>query len=236
MREKMRRFDFKDLGMMPYEEAYELQLRIVRERMNGAGRDTVLLLEHPPVYTLGRRAKAEHILGDYDSSGKTIARDKVGTVAHDGVGTLAGAEVVRTDRGGDITFHGPGQLVIYPIIALRMREQKIRRLLQCYEEVIIQPLRALGVDAFRIEGKTGVWTPEGKIASIGIAIRRWVTYHGIALNVATDLAYFDRIIPCGLRDCTMVSLNSVLTTSVTVADMKRTLAATFEDVWEHFPF
>jgi lipoyl(octanoyl) transferase len=219
-RRLMARFDFKDLGVMSYEEAYGIQMELVGKRMRGEGRDTVLLLEHPAVYTFGRRGRTEHIRGSYDGN----------------VGTIEGARLVQSDRGGDITFHGPGQLVIYPIVALRVGEQKLRPLLQCYEEVIIQPLRAMGVEAFRVEGKTGVWTAQGKIASIGVGIKRWVTYHGIALNVATDLTYFDRIVPCGLHDCKMVNLNSLLPRAMSVADMKSAIIATFEGVWGRFAF
>jgi lipoyl(octanoyl) transferase len=216
----MPRFLFKDVGLISYNDALQLQKQLLQKRIQQQCPDTVLLLEHTPVFTLGRRAKIQNILRNYDPD-----RHKI-----------LDADVVKTDRGGDITFHGPGQLIIYPIIALKINEQKLKPLLSCYEEIIIRPLKSLGADLFRVKGKTGVWSHNGKLASIGIAIKRWTTFHGIALNVSTDLSYFDHIIPCGLRDCNMINLNSIINQNITVDQIKKIVIDSFEDTWTNFPF
>ena len=178
-----------DLGTMPYAEALEFQRAVARARISGEiAEDVLLLVEHPPVVTLGRTAKQSNLTA---SSEMLAAR---------------GVEVFEVERGGDITFHGPGQLVGYPIVDLKRHTQDLHWYLRQVEEALIVSLGALGIAAERNVGKTGVWTKGRKIASIGVHARDWVTWHGFALNVNTDLSYFDLIVPCGIQDVTMTSV------------------------------
>jgi lipoate-protein ligase B len=178
-----------DLGTVPYEEALELQRALARERISGAiPEDMLLLLEHPPVVTLGRATKATNLI----SSPEFLASK--------------GIELFEVERGGDVTFHGPGQLVGYPIIDLKRHKLDLHWYLRKVEEALIQTLSAYSVPAERNIGFTGVWTKGRKIASIGVHARDWVTWHGFALNVTTDLSYFDLIVPCGIDGVTMTSI------------------------------
>lgn len=177
------------LGLVPYARALELQRSVAQARISGAlAHDVLLLLEHPPVVTLGRSSKAKHLVATPD------------TLAERGV------ELFEVERGGDVTFHGPGQLVGYPIVNLRGHRQDLHWYLRQIESVLIHALRAIGLAAERSEGRTGVWFDGRKIASIGVHARNWVTWHGFALNVRNDLSYFDLIVPCGLSDVTMTSV------------------------------
>ncbi len=189
-----------DLGRLDYEEAWALQKRLVAERQAGGGADTLVLVEHPDVITLGRRKSARD----------NVLSDEI--------------PVVEVERGGDVTYHGPGQLVGYPILALDGEERDLHRFLRALEQGLIDACVALGLDAGRKACWTGVWLGERKVASIGIAVRRWVTYHGFALNVATDLARFRAINPCGLDAAVMTSLAEALGRPVTVAEMKAPVA------------
>lgn len=167
---------------MAYLEAWALQKALARLRGAEAIEDVLVLLEHPPVYTLGRRGSEDHLL---------VAKE---VLAREGV------EVVRVDRGGDITYHGPGQLVGYPIVSLKESSGGAGRYLRNLEEVLILALDALGIEAGRQERLTGVWVGSNKIGAIGVKIdAKRVTCHGFALNVNTDLHHFDRIIPCGIQ-------------------------------------
>jgi lipoate-protein ligase B len=178
-----------NLGTVPYGEALELQREMARERITGAiPQDVLLLLEHPPVVTLGRTAKSRNLVASKDF---LAAR---------------GVEVFDVERGGDVTFHGPGQLVGYPIIDLKRHRQDLHWYLRQVEEALIRTLAAYSIPAERNPGLTGVWTKGRKIASIGVHARDWVTWHGFALNVTTDLSYFDLIIPCGIDGVTMTSI------------------------------
>jgi lipoate-protein ligase B len=181
------------LGLVPYARALELQRAVARARISGAiPRDVLLLLEHPPVITLGRSSKAQHLMA-------TPAQ-----LAERGV------ELFEAERGGDVTFHGPGQLVGYPIVNLRGHKQDLHWYLRQVEAVLMRTLEDIGVSAERSEGRTGVWTGGRKIASIGVHARDWVTWHGFALNVSNDLSYFDLIVPCGLSGVTMTSIEREL--------------------------
>jgi lipoate-protein ligase B len=171
------------LGLMDYTMATALQERLVERRAAG-GDDLVLLLEHPPVYTLGRGADPVFL----------------------GAAIEGGVPIVRSSRGGQVTYHGPGQLVGYPILDLRGHRCDVRWYVRQLEAVLIRTLAAFGVGAERREGAPGVWTHGRKIGSIGIAIRRWVTWHGFALNVGAELRAFERITPCGLAGVQMTSL------------------------------
>jgi lipoyl(octanoyl) transferase len=178
-----------NLGTVPYEEALELQRALARERISGAiPEDMLLLLEHPPVVTLGRSTKAGNLI----SSADFLASK--------------GVELFEVERGGDVTFHGPGQLVGYPIIDLKRHKLDLHWYLRQVEEALIRTLAAYSIPAERNVGLTGVWTKGRKIASIGVHARDWVTWHGFALNVTTDLSYFDLIIPCGIDGVTMTSI------------------------------
>ncbi len=176
----MRRCEYQELGTVSYSEALRLQRELVARRKAGEIPDQLLLLEHPHVITLGRNARRENVL-----AGADLLR-------------RAGIEVCETDRGGDVTYHGPGQIIGYPILDLSVWKRDVAAYVRALEEVIIAALAEFGVAAHREKGYTGVWTPGGKIAAIGVHISRWVTSHGFALNVETDLDYFRYIVPCGL--------------------------------------
>jgi lipoate-protein ligase B len=180
-----------DLGPRGYEETLALQRTIAHARISGAiAEDVLLLVEHPPVVTLGRASKGQHLLA---SPALLAAR---------------GVELFEVDRGGDVTFHGPGQLVGYPIVDLKRHRQDLHWYLRQLEEVLIRGVAPFGIAAERKPGKTGVWTAGGtrKLASIGVHARDWVTWHGFALNVTTDLSFFDLMVPCGIADVEMTSI------------------------------
>jgi lipoyl(octanoyl) transferase len=175
--------DVRDLGRLSYREAHAVQLALVDARKRDEARDTLVLVEHPHVITLGRRrSSADNVVAPGD------------------------VEVVPIERGGDVTYHGPGQLVAYPIFLLREGERDLHRFLRNLEEAMLRVLAEHGLMAGRAEGKTGVWIDGRKLASIGIACRRWVIFHGLALNVNTDLDYFRRINPCGFEAGVMTSM------------------------------
>jgi len=170
-------------GTVPYAEALDWQRELAEDRIAGRlPHDVLLLLEHPPVVTLGRNSQPRHVLQP------------------------AGIDVFEVERGGDVTFHGPGQLVGYPILDLRAYKQDLHWYLRTLEQALIEALGVLGIVAERNPGFTGVWTRGKKIASIGIHVKQWVTWHGFALNVTTDLTHFDRIVPCGIQGVEMTSV------------------------------
>jgi lipoyl(octanoyl) transferase len=198
-----------DLGTCAYRDAYARQLALVEERKTGAGVDTLILVEHPHVITVGRSRAA---------LGNVVAPGDV--------------EVVEIERGGDVTYHGPGQLVAYPIVLLREDggERDLHKFLRHLEDAMIATCARWDLTAGREAGKTGVWLDgqsgaRKKIASIGIACRRWVTFHGLALNVTTDLAYFFRINPCGFESSVMTSIAEEIGAAPSMIDVKRALAA-----------
>src|SRR6478672_7400229 len=201
------------LGTVPYREAWELQRSLAGAVSQGAVPDTVLLLEHPPVVTLGRRTDE-------------------GAELH--VPEGADVEVVETNRGGKSTFHGPGQLVCYPILDLKRHGRDVKQYVRNLEEALIATLAALGVEGSRLEGLTGVWLdlPPRKIASIGVHVSRWVTTHGYALNVDLDPAPFtDWITACGLEDAMFTTVASELGREVTVEEVRPHAVAALEDVF-----
>ena len=184
----MNTFKVYKLGKVPYRKALEIQLRLLEMRTNGEIGDTLLLLEHPPTFTIGRRGNMGNLLAAKNYLSK------------------AGIPFEVISRGGDITYHGPGQLVGYPIMDLNGMGRDVHKYLRNLEETIIVSLGDFGIRGRRIKGITGVWTKWHKIASIGVGVRRWVTYHGFALNVNTDLSYFDMIVPCGIENVKMTSI------------------------------
>lgn len=212
------RFIFTDWGRREYNSAVKDMNILVEERIKGQGKDTIIFLEHDPVITLGRRAKSSHILGNLNKTNSSIS----------------GIPLVSCDRGGDVTLHSPGQLVIYPVIALKVREQKLHALLTAYEEWMIRIAQFFGVKAFRIKGKTGAWTKKGKLASIGIHLKRWIVYHGIALNISNDLKLFDYIIPCGLHGIKMTSLLIETGQKVNMGDVRMQSLEIFSEFWDEF--
>ena len=178
-----------DLGRRPYHEVLERQRALRLARIDGSlPHDVLLLVEHDPVYTLGRGTRATSLPLPMETL------------------QAQGAEVVEIERGGDVTWHGPGQLVGYPILHLSRHREDLHWYLRTLEQALIDALGSLGIPADRVAGKTGVWTAGGKIASLGIHVKQWVTLHGFALNVHPDLRWFDQIVPCGLQGVTMTSV------------------------------
>ena len=201
-----------NLGLVPYLEAWELQRSISAAILDRRAPDTVLLLEHPPVITLGRRTEEGEL-----------------HVPHE-----ADVEIVKTNRGGKSTYHGPGQLVCYPILDLTRHGQDVKKYCRDVEEALIRTLEPVGVEATRIEGLTGIWLerPPRKIASIGVHISKWVTTHGYALNVDLDPAPFTEwITACGLEDAAFTTVARELGRSVTVDELRPYAAAAFEEVF-----
>ena len=201
---------------VPYLTGWDLQCRLHAERLLGLQPDTALILEHQPVYTLGRRTR----LGDWGGDGSALCQ--------------TGAELHRVNRGGSVTFHGPGQVVMYPILKVTRYAAGPRHLVRLFEDVVIRLLGHWNITGSRLDGKPGVWvlTPEPrKVAFIGIRIERGVTLHGLAINVDLDLAPFHRIHPCGLTDCLVTSMAALLQTSVSVEAVKQILAQTFTEVF-----
>jgi lipoyl(octanoyl) transferase len=204
-----------DWGRTRYEAAWRAQDELVARRIAGEIGDTLVFTEHEPVYTVGLRSgAADHLVWAADH----LARE--------------GIEVVKTNRGGDITYHGPGQLVGYPIVDLSARKD-LHEYLRLLEQVMINTVGGLGLVATRREGKTGIWVGTRKIAAIGVAVRRWVAYHGFALNVQPNLAHFQGIVPCGISatEGTVTSLQAELGHQVDLADVKARLAKEFGALW-----
>jgi len=206
-----------DLGLIPYAEAYALQKRIVAARKLGVLDDVLILCEHPHVITQGRNGKREHLLAS-----ESVLRQK-------------GIEFFETSRGGDVTYHGPGQIVAYPILNLGAIRRDIVWYVRMLEEAMIRATAEFGIVAGREAGKTGVWVGEEKtsekLAAIGVHISRWVTSHGLAYNVSTDLRNFDLIVPCGIADRKATSLEKLLGRSVTLDEVKPKLAAHLAEVF-----
>ncbi|MCC6730850.1 MAG: lipoyl(octanoyl) transferase LipB [Chthonomonadales bacterium] len=201
------------LGRVPYAAAWQLQQELAAARAAADAPDLLLLLEHPPVITLGRAARPEHVLA---APGRLAA---------------LGVEVLRTDRGGDVTYHGPGQLVGYPVFDLARRGRDLHAYLRALEEALIIALDTWHLEASRFAPRTGVWIGARKVAAIGIKVSRWVTIHGFALNAQPDLAHFDLIVPCGIRDYGVTSIAAETGRSVEVADVVRPVASACRDVF-----
>jgi lipoate-protein ligase B len=196
-------------GCVQYSQALDLQMKICELKRRGFDKDVLLLLEHPPTITLGRSAKSEHLLVNKQD------------LESRGIGLW------NADRGGDITFHGPGQLVGYPILSLKARERDVHRYMRNLEESLIRLLARYEIQGMRDPRFTGVWTQKGKIAAMGVHISRWVTRHGFALNVSTNLSFYDLIVPCGIIGKRVTSMQQHLANSVDTGEVARKYIAEF---------
>ena len=206
--------NWSDLGLCPYEQALDLQRRLVSEQKSGSGADTLLLLEHPPILTLGRRANEANIL----ASPEALARQ--------------GISVYKVDRGGDVTNHGPGQLVGYPVIDLSHFRRDISWYVCSLAQVLIRTLAEFGVDSAYRPEYPGVWVDDEKVAAIGAHISSWITSHGFALNVDPNMRHWELIIPCGLRDKGVTSLARLLGRPVSLAEVMPKVVRNFGAVFE----
>ncbi len=193
-----------NLGRKSYNETWDFQKKLHEQRIKNEIPDSLILVEHPHVYTLGKNAVASNMIASEE-----YLKDH-------------GVEVVNVDRGGDITYHGPGQLVGYPIFHLKEHKLSVRNYVDKIEEILIQTLADYNIEGKQIDGLTGIWVEKQKIAAIGLRISRWVTYHGFALNIKTDLSLFNGIIPCGISDkgvTRMIDLNK----NATLESVKKTI-------------
>ncbi len=195
-------------GLVPYEEAWDYQRQIHASRLAGEIPDTLILLEHPPVYTFGKNADHSNLIDPRD------------------------AQVIQSDRGGDITWHGPGQLVGYPIINLEDHQKSVSWYMRNLEEVIIKTLEHHDIKGERVSGLTGVWVGNQKVCAMGVRLSRWVTMHGFALNVRPDMSYFNGMIPCGIKGKGVVSMQELLGNGITVEDVFQPLIQAFQTVFE----
>jgi lipoyl(octanoyl) transferase len=212
----VRPLQVRRLGLLPYAAALELQRQLVEERKAERIPDQLLLLEHSPVITFG--VKARH--------------DRSNLVASPAALAAAGVELFETGRGGDVTYHGPGQLVGYPILDLRPDRCDVHRYVRDLEEVLIVTALTFGVTSDRVKGLTGTWVGNEKLAAIGVRISRWVTSHGFALNVNTNLSHFDFIVPCGITDKGVTSLARLLGAPVAMAQVEEAVMAAISQVFE----
>ena len=200
-------------GSVQYAQALDLQMKICELKKRGFDRDVLLLLEHPPTITLGRNASITHLLARED---ELVSR---------------GIVVCDADRGGDITFHGPGQLVGYPILSLNPGERDVHRYMRNLEESLIDLLDDYGIPAGRDVRFTGVWTDKGKIAAMGVHISRWITRHGFALNVNTDLSFYNMIVPCGIVGRGVTSMQKELSRGIDLAEVAERYIPSFASVF-----
>lgn len=211
--------DVRWLGTVEYQAAWDLQRRLVDDRHAGQIPDQLLLLEHPHTFTIGRSGTRDHLL---------VPPDRLQAL---------GATVLDVDRGGDITYHGPGQLVGYPILDLSTHGRDVHAYVRGLEEALIRLLARFSIAAGRSPGYTGVWVDDEKIAAIGVRISRWVTMHGFALNLNPDLAYFEAIVPCGIRDRGVTSLARLIGSAPSPAEIATLAAECLADVFgaDHSP-
>jgi len=214
MSEERRPLALRELGVVPYAEGLELQAELVTRRRVGDIPDTLLLLEHPHVLTLGSSSDPAHVLVDENERARL------------------GIELFESGRGGDVTYHGPGQLVVYPILDLKPDRKDLHGYLRDLETVLIAVAASFDVRAERNDGLTGVWTKTGKLAAIGVRVSSgWITSHGVALNVSTDLEYFATIVPCGISDRDVTSLEREIGRQVSIPEASKSLVECFLDVF-----
>ena len=199
-------YNILDLGTSYYEDAWDLQKQLQSKRISGQINDQLILVEHPPVYTLGKNSPKEHLL----------------------IKESENISIIQTDRGGDITFHGPGQLVGYPILDLNQYKKSISWYMRELEQLIIDVLKEYDIIAGRKKGLTGAWVRDKKIGALGVRISKWVTMHGFSLNIDPDLQYYQGIIPCGISEYGITSMANLLGENVpSMADIKETLVRHF---------
>jgi lipoate-protein ligase B len=196
-----------------YTAAYDIQQRLWSQNVTGEGPDALIVLSHPPTFTIGKSGKLDNLL---------LAREEL---------EKRGLPVFFTDRGGDITYHGPGQVVAYPIIDLRKRGKDVHRYIHDLEEVVVRTLVDFSIEAHRDQRQVGVWVGDEKIAAIGVRIRKWVTMHGLALNVDPIMEHFSYINPCGIVDCGITSITRLLSRNVTFDDVALKLVDNFAEVF-----
>jgi lipoyl(octanoyl) transferase len=208
--------EVRRLGVVPYADGLELQRQLVEQRKADEIPDHLLLLEHPPVITLGVKTR----------------RDRSNVLATPEMLAAQGVELFESGRGGDVTYHGPGQLVGYPIISLKPDRCDVHRYVRDLEEVLIQTAAHFGVTAVRLLGLTGIWVGSEKLAAIGVRIARWVTSHGFAFNVSTNLSHFGLIVPCGITDKGVTSLERLLGRKVPMAEVEDAAVQAFCRVFE----
>ena len=199
-----------DLGQMDYQSAWYFQKEYHQKVLLGQAPDTLIFVEHEPVYTLGKNANENHLL-------QSAPKD---------------AKVFNIERGGDITFHGPGQIVVYPILDLHRYKKSVSWYMRSLEEVLINVLVGYGIEAGLKEGLTGVWVGDEKIGAQGVRISRWVTMHGFALNVNTDLSYFSGIIPCGIFEYGVTSMEKILEEKLDITFVKQNVLRAFNDAFQ----
>ncbi|MGA7837172.1 MAG: lipoyl(octanoyl) transferase LipB [Ignavibacteriaceae bacterium] len=210
-----RKLNFCDLNFIDYKEAWDLQKEVLTLRSDGKVNDVLFLLEHPHTYTLGKVADKSNLI----SSKEYLEKNKI--------------SVYDIDRGGDITYHGPGQIVGYPIIDLKSWVMDTHKYLRALEEVIIQTCAEYGVKGTRNPKYTGVWIEDRKIAAIGIKVSRWITMHGFAFNINTDLDLFNGIIPCGISDKEVTSLSKEINKDISISEVKEKLVNNFKSIFEY---
>jgi lipoyl(octanoyl) transferase len=205
---------FCRLGTVDYAAAHRLQKELQAKRIADQVPDTVLLLEHPPVLTIGRSAKEQHIIAQPEAL------------------EARGISVHEVGRGGDVTYHGPGQLVAYPIIDLKPDRRDVRKYMWSLEETMIRTCADFGLSATRIKGLNGAWIEDRKVGAVGVRLSRWVTMHGLALNANSDLSDFDLIVPCGLQDKAVTSISAELGRTIRVPDVTGPLARHFAELYD----
>ena len=198
-----------DLGLKPYKQVWNLQKTLQNKLIDGVKRDCLILVEHEPVYTLGKNADPNHLLQSRDKS----------------------INVYNIERGGDITFHGPGQLVVYPILNLAHYKKSISWYMRSLEQLIIDVLEKFEIKGNRVKGYTGVWVGDKKIAAQGVRLSRWVTMHGFSINVNTDLSFYDGIIPCGIFDHGVTSIEKELNTVQEIDKVKLLVVDSFKEIF-----
>jgi len=203
-----------ELGLIEYQEAYKLQRTLHQQRVEGKIPDVLLLLEHPPTITIGKSGTLDNVL---------VSRERL---------AQEGMSLYFTDRGGDVTYHGPGQLVGYPIVDLRERGRDIHWYVHSIEEVILRTLRGFSIDGDRDKCHPGVWVNEEEIAAIGLSLRKWVSMHGFALNINIDLEHFSFINPCGFSDRRATSMSEIVGSRVPMQDATNSLISHFYEVFD----
>ena len=207
--------EVRDLGLIPYAEALALQSDLVVRRRNGDIPDQLLLLQHPHIITLGTASSRSNVLAD-ESKRRHL-----------------GIDLIDVGRGGDVTYHGPGQLVAYPILDLKPDRKDVHRYLRDLESVLVRTLDEVGIRGEPVPDLTGVWVDGRKIAAIGVRVSSgWITSHGFALNVSTDLSYFETIVPCGIRDVSITSVSQELGRPVDVTDILETVSEAFSEIFD----